>query len=494
MAARKNLTALILGIMLSAGMASCENWMIEQLLERNEPSGGGNGGGSTVERVEITNGTERRGGVGGALIIRTEVYPANATNKEVKWTSSNPEIADVVGTANGATVQLFEIGSTEIRVKPANGGKDAVCTITVVPAGSGVVVTGISLDRYSLNMEEGGSTETLVATVLATSVTDEPISWASSNTGVATVSNGEVRPVGFGSTAITASVSGITPAICVVTVSESTSPDLSVKFKATGATDVKLIENTFQKIHEYLSGLSRPSYIEIDKKIKLGDYIDLAGLKVDEYNGSGAIDESENTPIDGGANGYLLRIMVVGINSFNAQGLYTGGGTPARPHIVMQFQNVPVRRMIDPSSQAYGTSEMRAYITVNFKNGLEAAGVPMDTDIIWGPNRIITNTPQSGIQTITDKLWLPTEREMFNVSSSSNSSRENPTNQAYLEYYVDNAKRLKYVKTGGSPAWYWESSPANGSSTMCCAVNSGGIAVSSGGSGGTGVAPAFCVQ
>ncbi|MDR2864335.1 MAG: Ig-like domain-containing protein [Spirochaetaceae bacterium] len=311
MAARKNLTALILGIMLSAGMVSCENWMIEQLLERNEPSGGGNGGGSNVavERVEITNGTDRRDGVGNVLIIKTEIYPVNATNREVEWTSSNPEIADVVGTANGATVHLLKVGSTEIKIKTANGGKEAVCTITVVPADSVVVVTGISLNKYSLSMEEGDSSETLEATVLPTSVTDQTISWASSNTGVATVSNGEVTPVGLGSTDITASVSGITPAVCRVTVSEST--NLAVKFKATG-TGPALVTNTFNKIHDYLSGLSVPLFINMDKKIKLGDYVELADLAVAPYNGEGGITADSLT-----AQPDRRRLVVVGINSFN---------------------------------------------------------------------------------------------------------------------------------------------------------------------------------
>jgi hypothetical protein len=186
--------------------------------------------------------------------------------------------------------------------------------------------------------------------------------------------------------------------------------------------------------------------------------------------------------------------MVVGINSFNAQGLYTGGGTPARPHIVMQFQNLPGKQMIDPSSQAYGMGVMRTYITVNFKNGLEAAGVPMDTDIIWGPKRMLTTTAQTSNMTVTDKLWLPTEREMFNDSINSNDSRETEANQAYLEYYKDNAKRLKYVKAGGSPQWYWTSSPSKTGSSMACAVDTAGKAGGNGASVTGGVAPAFCVQ
>ncbi|MDR2864878.1 MAG: Ig-like domain-containing protein [Spirochaetaceae bacterium] len=509
MVARKNLTALILGIMLSAGMVSCENWMIEKLLERNEPSGGGNGGDSTVDvtGVEITNGTERRGEVGSALVIRAEVYPANATSKEVKWTSNNPEIADVAGTANGATVQLFGVGSTEIKVKTANGEKEAVCTITVVPAGSGVVVTGISLNRYSLRMEEGDSAETLEATVLATSVTDQTISWASSNTDVATVdaSSGQitlVTPVGLGSTDITASVSGITPAVCRVTVSEST--NLAIKFNATG-TGRDLVADTFQKIHNYLSGLSVPLFINMDKKIRLGDYVELADLAVAEYpTGDPAGGKIEAGSL--AAQPDRRRLMVVGINSFNpgANGRtsYTGGVTPAIPHIVMQFKDTPVDRRMEQTNRndnGYSGSEMRNYLisgSGRFYTGLKDAGVPVDNGaIIWAPKRYVANKGNGATSAslIEDKIWLPTEREIFRGRKYSVEAYETEINQTWLEYYISDDRRKKPSAFNGGGV-YWLASPYyDNPPYFFCAVNRG-VPDFPTAPVAAGVAPAFCVK
>ncbi|MDR2865342.1 MAG: SUMF1/EgtB/PvdO family nonheme iron enzyme [Spirochaetaceae bacterium] len=186
----KNVAVFITALALVAGMLSCENWMIAKLLERNEPSGGGNGGGGSVERVEITNGTERGGGVESALVIKTEVYPANATNRDVKWSSDDPGIADVVGTANGATVTLLGVGSTKIRVKPKNGGKEAVCTITVVSAGSVVPVKEVKLEVSTLSLQVWDHPVTLIATVLPANATDKGVEWSSSDESVVHVENG----------------------------------------------------------------------------------------------------------------------------------------------------------------------------------------------------------------------------------------------------------------------------------------------------------------
>ncbi|MDR2865344.1 MAG: SUMF1/EgtB/PvdO family nonheme iron enzyme [Spirochaetaceae bacterium] len=211
MTIRKKVRTLILGIMLVAGMVSCENWMIEQLLDRKEYAGGGSGGGSNVavERVEITNGTARGGGEGSVLVIKTEVYPAAATNREVEWSSSDSNIADVVGTASGATVHLLKAGSAEIRVKPANGGNESVCRIDVVSASSVVDVTSVELSASTLSLQVGGHPVTLIATVLPANATDKGIEWSSSEEGVVKVDKGMVTARAAGTATITAiSVNG----------------------------------------------------------------------------------------------------------------------------------------------------------------------------------------------------------------------------------------------------------------------------------------------
>jgi formylglycine-generating enzyme required for sulfatase activity len=223
----KNAATFITTLALSAGMVSCENWMIDKLLERNESvvvGGGGAGGGGSgesiaVERVEITNGKERGGGAGSVLIIKSELYPEDATNKEVEWISSNPEIAEVVGTASGAVVHLHNEGSVTIRAVSASGSsKSDSCKINVIPADAVVAVETVKVLPGMLSLQMGDSA-TLVAQILPGNATDQGIEWSSSNDSVVSVdNNGMVTARTVGSETITANSVDGKSAVCEVTV------------------------------------------------------------------------------------------------------------------------------------------------------------------------------------------------------------------------------------------------------------------------------------
>jgi hypothetical protein len=159
------------------------------------------------------------------------------------------------------------------------------------------------------------------------------------------------------------------------------------------------------------------------------------------------------------------------------------------------------------NSGGYAGSEMRTYLTSNFLAGLTSAGVP--DSVLWAPTRYISKgyndaNKNTEPDIITDKLWLPTEREMFNTRYASNNSIETTSNQPFFNYYtsgdVIDAKRMKYLSTGpgdtsyGTGNWYWEASPDYARPSYFCNVHSRGDAShTSAGSGVGGVAPAFCV-
>ena len=96
-----------------------------------------------------------------------------------------------------------------------NGGND---NVPVTP--STIAVMGVSLNKSSLSLEEGGS-ETLVATVTPDNATNKTVSWKSSASGVATVDgNGKVTAVKTGTATITVTTSdGSKTASCEVKVS-----------------------------------------------------------------------------------------------------------------------------------------------------------------------------------------------------------------------------------------------------------------------------------
>ncbi|MDR1317102.1 MAG: SUMF1/EgtB/PvdO family nonheme iron enzyme [Spirochaetales bacterium] len=84
-----------------------------------------------------------------------------------------------------------------------------------------VAVSGVSLDKLTLTIGVAGGPETLTATVTPGDATNKSVTWTSSNTGVATVSNGVVTVVAAGSADITVTTEdGGYTAICAVTVTD----------------------------------------------------------------------------------------------------------------------------------------------------------------------------------------------------------------------------------------------------------------------------------
>ncbi|MGI5881098.1 MAG: S-layer homology domain-containing protein, partial [Syntrophomonadaceae bacterium] len=136
--------------------------------------------------------------------------------------------------ANGAI--LFET-DTQITIKVENQSVNLNIFITAMAGGGGggggsgggggggggpietVAVTGVSLDKNTLNLSAGGATSTLVATVNPAKATNKNVTWSSSNTNIATVANGVVTPVAAGSATITVKTEdGNFTATCAVTV------------------------------------------------------------------------------------------------------------------------------------------------------------------------------------------------------------------------------------------------------------------------------------
>ena len=98
------------------------------------------------------------------------------------------------------------------------------------PAPTIVSVTGVSLNKTSLSLVEGGS-ESLTATISPDNATNKAVSWKSSDTGVATVDgSGKVTAVKAGSTTITVTTTdGGKTATCSVTVTSKTVSVTGVK-------------------------------------------------------------------------------------------------------------------------------------------------------------------------------------------------------------------------------------------------------------------------
>jgi hypothetical protein len=149
------------------------------------------------------------------------------------------------------------------------------------------------------------------------------------------------------------------------TIANASSSDLLAKFGVSTAGEA------FTSLHNLISAPATGD--DFTAIIALGDYIDLPSLTI---AGTPAITDTELT-----GHGRLLRLMVVGINSFQANGSYTGvSGAP--DHVVFQFQNLPITRQMDAAvtnANGYLGSEMRTWLTGAFLTGLKAATGLTDT-------------------------------------------------------------------------------------------------------------------
>lgn len=142
--------------------------------------------------------------------LTATVEPNNATNKNVSWSSSDPEVATV---ADGVVTPV-KAGAATITVTTEDGEYSATCKVTVIqPA------TGITLDKQKVTLV-GAATEQLKATVVPAEA-DQTVVWKSSNESVATVDQtGKVTSVSKGAATITASTEdGTYSQDCAVTVS-----------------------------------------------------------------------------------------------------------------------------------------------------------------------------------------------------------------------------------------------------------------------------------
>jgi uncharacterized protein YjdB len=155
--------------------------------------------------------------VNGTAQLTTTISPSNATNKNLTWTSSNAAVATV---NSGGLVTGIAAGTATITAKTVDGNKTATCSVTVTT--STVAVTGVTITPTTMSLGINGTAQ-LTKTIAPSNATNQSVTWASSNSAVATVSStGLVTGKAAGSATITAKTSdGNKTTTASVTVSPS---------------------------------------------------------------------------------------------------------------------------------------------------------------------------------------------------------------------------------------------------------------------------------
>ena len=205
--------------------------------------------------------------------------------------------------------------------------------------------TGITLDQTSLALNPGG-TATLTATVTPDDAEDKTVTWTSSNTRVATVSNGAVTAAGLGTATITASTVNGKTATCTVTVAErqlSTTPlyeDSNVKITFVSLETSRYDDDELELTMDVDNKTNRMLTVQADA-ISLNGYCFNSIVMSDDVsaNSIGTVsatiempDPDQVSPGNVETVGGQLRIILGGVGSdsdtefavFDARNIYTG--------------------------------------------------------------------------------------------------------------------------------------------------------------------------
>ena len=185
----------------------------------------GLGGGGAVTGITLSQ-HELTLVKGATATLTATVIPADAPNKNFSWKSDNEAIAKVV---NGVVTAVSK-GETIIRVTTEEGNKTDECKVIVKEESDPVAVTGVKLAFTALTQKIGTSF-TLVATIEPANATNKAVTWSSSNSTVASVTNmGVVQAKAAGTADITVTTAdGGHTATCSFTVTAEDVPLTGLK-------------------------------------------------------------------------------------------------------------------------------------------------------------------------------------------------------------------------------------------------------------------------
>ena len=194
--------------------------------------------------------------VGKTKQLNASVTPANATEKTIKWTSSDSKVATV---SSSGLVKGIKPGTVTITATTSNN-KKVTCIVRVnIPAIS------ISITPSTLTVNKG-ATDKLTVNFNPINTTSKEIKWESADKSIATVnSSGVVTGVKVGSTTIKATSKYGKIATCKVVVTEKI---LYVATNGKDSNNGKSPSKAFKTIKKGISSLS-PGYTLI---IKAGTY------------------------------------------------------------------------------------------------------------------------------------------------------------------------------------------------------------------------------
>lgn len=198
--------------------------------------------GISLDRTNVTIAT------GKVIIIGAQIIPFNATNKQIKWSSSNSNVA-VVDYQSGI-VMAKEAGTALITATTVDGGYKAYCNVTVTnDNGSYIPVRDIELSTNVIEMTKGEN-EKLTASISPVNATNKLVMWSTDNPSVVSVdNNGNIKALNKGIAVVTAKTDdGNLRERCFVIVKDSKNTDTEIFRIRLNKTSIRIKEGKFEKL------------------------------------------------------------------------------------------------------------------------------------------------------------------------------------------------------------------------------------------------------
>jgi uncharacterized protein YjdB len=342
--------------------------------------------------------------VNGTEELTHTVAPSNATNKKVRWSSSNSAV--VIVDSNGKITGVAA-GTAIVTVTTDDGQYSAGCAVTVQQGQTQTIpVTGISLGKTTTTIPVNG-TEALTYTVAPANATNKNVTWSSSNASIVAVDgNGRITGVAVGTATVTATTDeGQYSASCMVTVQQGQTQTVPV----TGLTLNKSSLALFVADVEALTAIVTPANAT-NKKVTWTSSnssvatVDATGAVRGIASGTATVTATSE---DGG---YTAACTVTVTSDTGGNVTSTGWAAPAAgnyEHSMTYVAQVAFRGVLSTDTNvevaAYVNNELRGYAKLVYESGLNAYLVHLT---------IYSNS--AGGETITLKAYNPQKQRIYN--------------------------------------------------------------------------------
>lgn len=185
-------------------------------------------------------------GYGSSFTLTATVSAPDYSSDDIKWNVESEDIANIVSTdGTSAIVRGRRTGVTTVTASLPNG-ESAGCTVTVIDNAARLTVETLSFNTDRLTLSPGSSAELIPIIypkdIYGLGMLNNELSWTSSDTSVATVTNGMITAKKNGTTVITAESADVgRTAECVVTVANIPAEPVT---SANGVIDMTVGERT----------------------------------------------------------------------------------------------------------------------------------------------------------------------------------------------------------------------------------------------------------